>query len=754
MTDPLSRQTTFTYDDRGRRTGVTDHLGNQTTYAYNDLDLLSTVTAPDPDGAGPLTAPVTSYSYDEFNRLSETSQPGGGIIHYAYDPAGNLLKLTDPVGNETTYSYDGLGQLAIETNESGNWRSYDYDTVGNLVRVRDRNARVLQFAYDDLDRRTSEQWRSGADPGPELTITTDTQGGETNEVQRVGYTGSFLMGGTFTLTFDGQTTAMIAYNATAAQVQSALEALSNIGSGDVAVIKTQDDLNSVQEWKLTFQGNLAGTNVAQNTIDASGVWMMGSPTDIEVTDTQGSGSQDEVQTVTLSNATGGTFRLALDGYVTAPLAYNATATQVAAALEALGSVDNVTVTGNGGGPWTVTFGGTQSGTNVSRMDGDASAASAGSVVRTLSFTYDAASQLTATSDPDSSYAIAYDNLGRVTSLDNNDTSGVPRVVLSSVYDVASNRTNLSATIAGTNDFTNDYTYDALHRLTRVDQTGQAGGNSVADKRVDLGYNALGQFTSIARYKDTDGGTANEVASAAYSYDTLGRLTGLAYTKGNSNLFTPYSWSFDSLSSAGMGFGDSVADPRIAATASSAVYSVASRVTQMVSQDGTSTYSYDAKSQLTSGAHTFQTDETYTYDNNGTSGVPRMMLSSVYDVASNRTNLSATIVDTNDFANDDTYDALHRLTRVDQIGQTGGNSVAEKRVGLGYNVLGQFTSIARYKDTDGGTTNEVASAAYSYGTLGRLTGLAYSQTAGYVWVVQRYRGLLGAYVFGTTERQVR
>ncbi len=59
-----------------------------------------------------------------------------------------------------------------------------------------------------------------------------------------------------------------------------------------------------------------------------------------------------------------------------------------------------------------------------------------------------------------------------------------------------------------------------------------------------------------------------------------------------------------------------ADPRIAATASSAVYSAAGRVTQMVSQDGTSTYGYDAKSQLTSGTHTFQTDETYTYDNNG------------------------------------------------------------------------------------------------------------------------------------------
>jgi hypothetical protein len=75
---------------------------------------------------------------------------------------------------------------------------------------------------------------------------------------------------------------------------------------------------------------------------------------------------------------------------------------VETALEALNSVDNVTVTGNAGGPWTVTFGGTQSNTNVSRLDGDVSSATNGTLVRTLSYTFDAAGDLTAASDPDSS----------------------------------------------------------------------------------------------------------------------------------------------------------------------------------------------------------------------------------------------------------------------------------------------------------------------------------------------------------------
>src|SRR3954454_24284565 len=39
-------------------------------------------------------------------------------------------------------------------------------------------------------------------------------------------------GGTFTLTFDGQTTAPLAFSATAAQIQSAVQALSNVGPGN------------------------------------------------------------------------------------------------------------------------------------------------------------------------------------------------------------------------------------------------------------------------------------------------------------------------------------------------------------------------------------------------------------------------------------------------------------------------------------------------------------------------------------------
>jgi len=128
----------------------------------------------------------------------------------------------------------------------------------------------------------------------------------------------------------------------------------------------------------------------------------------------------------------------------------------------------------------------------------------GVTARTINYAYNAVSDLTSASDPDSAYAYTYDNLDRVTSSTNAGTPGVPTVVLASAYDADSRRTSLTATVGGTADFQNTYLYDPLSRMTSVRQTGQTGGNTVAQKRVDFEYNAIDQFTKITRYKDTAG----------------------------------------------------------------------------------------------------------------------------------------------------------------------------------------------------------------------------------------------------------
>ena len=84
-----------------------------------------------------------------------------------------------------------------------------------------------------------------------------------DEAQTVTVGGSGLT--SFTLTFADQTTAAIAAAATAVQVDAALEALSNIGAGDVVVTGANGG-----PWTVTFAGALADTDVAQMTATPTG----------------------------------------------------------------------------------------------------------------------------------------------------------------------------------------------------------------------------------------------------------------------------------------------------------------------------------------------------------------------------------------------------------------------------------------------------------------------------------------------------
>lgn len=102
----------------------------------------------------------------------------------------------------------------------------------------------------------------------------------TQEVNTLTGTGT-ISGGTFTITYSAQTTTAIPYNATAADVQAALEALSNIAPGDIIV--TGGPIATVP-FVLTFGGTLNGT-VAGAPVTASAVSLTGTTPGITVTRT-------------------------------------------------------------------------------------------------------------------------------------------------------------------------------------------------------------------------------------------------------------------------------------------------------------------------------------------------------------------------------------------------------------------------------------------------------------------------------------
>ena len=85
-----------------------------------------------------------------------------------------------------------------------------------------------------------------------------------NEVQTLSITGAPI-GGTFTLTFDGQTTAGIAHNASAATIETAFEGLSTVGAGN----GTCAGGALPTAVTITFTGDLAATNVSLVVVDTT-----------------------------------------------------------------------------------------------------------------------------------------------------------------------------------------------------------------------------------------------------------------------------------------------------------------------------------------------------------------------------------------------------------------------------------------------------------------------------------------------------
>ena len=78
--------------------------------------------------------------------------------------------------------------------------------------------------------------------------------------------------------------------------------------------------------------------------------------------------------------------------------------------------------------------------------------------------------------------------------------GVPKVVLSYGYDAVNNLTSVTDTIAGTQRGVETFDYDVFNRVKRITQS----GNGVAEKRVDMTYDAASQMTGLQRYSNLAG----------------------------------------------------------------------------------------------------------------------------------------------------------------------------------------------------------------------------------------------------------
>jgi autotransporter-associated beta strand protein len=159
---------------------------------------------------------------------------------------------------------------------------------------------------------------------------------ETQQIQVLGTSGSFA------LTYRGQTTIPIRFDATAAEVKSALEALSTIGGvGGTVDITLDTSTPGIRKYNIAFNSALQNTNTAA--IDVIYV------APVINTVQNGTATQQEVQTAeVIASAGGWALTYGSSPTLRTPaISVNATAAEVQAAIEAILGVGSVSVSRGG-----------------------------------------------------------------------------------------------------------------------------------------------------------------------------------------------------------------------------------------------------------------------------------------------------------------------------------------------------------------------------------------------------------------------
>ena len=106
-------------------------------------------------GCSTMIGQKTTRYLNVLGNSEKTILPNGGVTTYDYDAAQRLVSMSDPEGIETSYTYDSLGRQTIISADMGKM-SAKYDQYGRLSETTDGANNIVTFVYDDLRRLTSK----------------------------------------------------------------------------------------------------------------------------------------------------------------------------------------------------------------------------------------------------------------------------------------------------------------------------------------------------------------------------------------------------------------------------------------------------------------------------------------------------------------------------------------------------------------------------------------------------------------------
>jgi RHS repeat-associated protein/uncharacterized repeat protein (TIGR01451 family) len=204
-----SRTITYTYDLNGNVASVTTGAGATTSFTHDSLDRMTGVTDPSGgaivmtyDAVGRLANQrdranaLTTFGYDERGQLTQRTDPEGNAWAYAYDADGRLIRSTSPVGNSTNMTYDSRGLVSTLSTPLGLVTRFTYDSYSNLAQIENPGGDTVGFSYNARNDLTGIVMPTGVegvftvDTLGRTTVITDPNG---NAWQRVYDSGGRLL---------------------------------------------------------------------------------------------------------------------------------------------------------------------------------------------------------------------------------------------------------------------------------------------------------------------------------------------------------------------------------------------------------------------------------------------------------------------------------------------------------------------------------------------------------------------------------
>lgn len=612
---PSGRSLTFNYDSGNRITSVTDNSGRTVGYAYDSAGTLATVTYPDNT--------TEQYTYDANHRMLTMQDRRGQVwVTNQYDANGRVTKqtyadstfyqfayttnssnvvtattVTDPNGNKeqvafdpvssypssdtyaygtslaqtTTYVREPSGLVDSQTDALGRTTAYIYDSLGNVTSVTrlsgTSNAVTTQFTY------TSDynQLASVSDP--------------LGHTIRLGYTNGCLTQITDAL---GHSTTIQCNSAgQPIAMQDALGNTTQLAYQGYDLQSITDPLSHTTSYVVDTLGRSIATrdplgNVRLTQYDTND-WVVSTTDALNQTTTESYDGNGNLLTVKLPNS--GVIQYTYDSrnrLITRTDAMNQSESWT---YDGMGHV--LTHTDRKGQVTNISYDALNRRSLVSYADGSGIQAS-----------YDAGNRLTSVIDSTSgTLSWGYDGLDHVTS------TSTPQGNVSSTYDAAGRRTSMTAAAQATAN----YTFDNANRLTAITQ---------GSETVQLAYDADNHRTTL---------TLPNGIAVNYGYDNASELTGLTYTQGNGTALGNLAYAYDADGRIIQKSGIFATDVLPTATTQPATFDLNDRKTSFNGQalrydangnltsDGTNTYTWDARNQLTQISQGSNVQLSFSYD---------------------------------------------------------------------------------------------------------------------------------------------